>query len=90
MKKKRKPLQPPQTNSERLYIRLTPPNTRIFRYLLEGYEGVAYTSIVERKTSVVKIKYSKDQEKDVQETLEEIRTIVDFDYIPFDSIKDQF
>lgn len=78
---KRPPLAPPPRFSSRLYIRLPQRQTRLFRYLLEAYDNLAYTSVVERKGCILKIVYSPQSEKHLREALEDIRSAVPFEYL---------
>lgn len=71
-RRKRPPLAPSPRFSARLYIRLAPERTRLFRYLLEAYDNLAYSSVIERKTCILKLVYSPMQEREFLAALAEI------------------
>lgn len=78
---KRPPLAPPPRFSSRLYVRLPQPQTRLFRYLLEAYDNLAYTSVTDRKACILKVIYTPQCEKHLLDVLEDIRTSVPFEYL---------
>lgn len=72
-KRKRPPLLPAPRVSSRLYIRLAPAHTRLFRYLLEAYDNLAYSSVADRKACILKLVYSPQQEREFLAALDEIK-----------------
>lgn len=81
-KRKRPPLLPAPRFSGRLYIRLEPGQTRLFRYLLEAYDNLAYSSVADRKACILKLVYSPQQKKEFLSALDEIRQSVRFEALP--------
>ena len=78
-KRKRPPLLPAPRFSGRIYIRLEPEHTRLFRYLLEAYDNLAYSSVAERKACILKLVYSPQQEREFLAALAEIRQSLPFE-----------
>lgn len=84
-KRKRPPLPPPPRLSGRVYVRLDPARTRLFRYLLEAYDNLAYCSVADRKACILKLVYSPQQEAEFRAALNEIRQSLDFDFLPIEN-----
>lgn len=80
-KRKRPPLRPAPRFSSRLYIRLEQSDTRMFRYLLEAYDNLAYSSVADRKACILKLVYSPQQEKEFMAALSEICMSVKFEIL---------
>lgn len=64
--------------SERKLIHIAPDKVGIFRQLLESYENIALFTVLERKTAILKLMFSKDQEYIVEKTLKNIQSTVPF------------
>lgn len=77
--RKSPPLRPAPQWSAHVYVRLPQTETRLFRYLLEGYDNLAFTSVIERKTTVLKVVYSPSQEREVLAVLQGIAEQVRMD-----------
>lgn len=73
--------------SERLYVRLEPSRTRLFRYLLEAEDNLAYTSVVDRKACLLKVVFAREQRKHLEETLQNMRRTVEFLIVDFTNAK---
>ena len=71
----------PPEYSERFYVKLRPEDTRQFRYLLEAYDNLAYSSVVERKGCILKIVFAPGQRGLVRQALEEIRAGLEFEIL---------
>lgn len=84
-KRKRPPLLPAPRLSGRLYVRLEPGRTRLFRYLLEAYDNLAYSSVADRKACILKLVYSPQQEKEFLAALDEMRQSLPFETLPVNS-----
>lgn len=82
MARKRRPLPPAPQRSARCYIRLEQSQTRLFRYLLEGYDNLAYTSVADRRACILKVVYSPHSEKPVQDALREMQQSLTFEILP--------
>ncbi len=67
--------------SERLYVKLRPEDARQFRYLLEAYDNLAYSSVVERKGCTLKLVFAPGWRDQVLRTLDEIRSGLDLEII---------
>jgi hypothetical protein len=65
-------LTPPPRFSSRLDLRIPREKSRIFRYLLEAYDNLAYISVVDRREAVFKVVYSPRAERALRAALEEI------------------
>lgn len=76
------PHAPPANWSERLYVRLPPAETRLFRYLLDAYDNLAFTSVVARKDCILKVGFSPDQKKELLQALDEMRQSLEFEILP--------
>ena len=72
MSKKLKPLPAPPEASARLYVEMPPAEVRFFRYLLEGVDNLAYTSVVDRRIALLKVVFSPHQEEELRSVLKEI------------------
>ncbi|MDR1660362.1 MAG: DUF4911 domain-containing protein [Desulfovibrio sp.] len=55
-----------------LLIRLAREHTAMFRFLLEAYENLAYFTVLERKTALLKLVFSPHQRENVLRALDEI------------------
>ena len=84
--RKRQPLLPPPARSARCYIKVKPAQTRLFRYLLEGYDNLAYTSVVDRRACILKIVYSPQQQLLLNETLNIMQQTLPFSILPVESL----
>jgi hypothetical protein len=67
--------------SSRLYLHLAPADTRLFRYLLEARDNLAYTSVIERKGCILKIVFTPSMEKELRQALHEMRQSCPFEII---------
>lgn len=81
-KRKRPPLVPAPRFSGRVYIRLEPERARLFRYLLEGYDNLGYSSVADRKACILKLVYSPQQEPEFLAALAEIKRSLPFEILP--------
>ncbi len=66
------PALPPPTYSKRLLLRLAPSDVGMFRFLLEAYDNLAYFSVLEPKTALLKIVFSPHADNTVHRALQEI------------------
>ncbi|MBD5539542.1 MAG: DUF4911 domain-containing protein [Desulfovibrio sp.] len=62
--------------SGRLLVRLAPADVALFRFLLEAYENLAFFTVLERKTALLKVVFSPQQEDAVRAVLAEIAASV--------------
>lgn len=85
MRRKRPPLAPSPRCSARLYIRLAPEQTRLFRYLLEAYDNLAYSSVIERKSCILKLVYSPMQKREFMAALAEIGASLPLEVLPINA-----
>ncbi|MDE7241306.1 DUF4911 domain-containing protein [Desulfovibrio sp.] len=66
------PCPAPPRQSGRLLVRVAPGDVALFRFLLEAYENLAFFSVLERKTALLKVVFSPQQEDAVRAALAEI------------------
>ena len=81
-RKTRAPLPPPPARSARTYLRLPRAQARLFRYLLEGRDNLAYTSVVDRQACILKVVCAPGQETALRQCLEELRGRIPWEFIP--------
>jgi hypothetical protein len=67
--------------SSRLYVRLKPSDTRLFRYLLDACDNLAYTSVVDRKGCILKVVFTPDMAKELRQTLRSMRQSCPFEIL---------
>lgn len=72
--RKRKPGKalPAPAHSHFLLIRLAPAHTGMFRFLLEAYDNLAYFTVLEKDTALLRLIYSPHCEKSVRRALADI------------------
>lgn len=72
--RKRKPGKalPPPAHSRSLLIRLAPAHTGMFRFLLEACDNLAYFTVLEKDTALLRLFYSPHCEKSVRRALDDI------------------
>ena len=68
---RRDPSPPVPRESGRLLIRLAREHTAMFRFLLEAYENLAYFTVLERKTAMLKLVFSPHQRENTLRALDE-------------------
>ncbi|MBO4301360.1 MAG: DUF4911 domain-containing protein [Desulfovibrio sp.] len=66
------PAQPPPQRSCSLLVRLAPEHTAMFRFLLEAYGHMAYFTVLERHTALLRLIFSPHCEDGVREMLSQI------------------
>lgn len=74
-KRKKRPLGPPlpaPAVSSLLLVRLAPSKVGMFRFLLEGYDNLAYFTVLERHTALLKIVFSPHRDSFMREALTQI------------------
>ena len=64
-----RPCPAPPRHSGRLLVRLAPADVALFRFLLEAYENLAFFTVLERKTALLKVVFSPQQEDAVRAAL---------------------
>ena len=71
LRKRRKPAPalPPPTRSASLLVRIAPENTGLFRFLLEAYDHVAYFTVLEHKTALLRVIFSPHREDETRRAL---------------------
>lgn len=68
--------------SQRIYLELDKRDIAYFRFLLESQDNLAYMSVVDRYTPVLKLTFSPGQAKEVQQFLEEIQSEIHLKLLP--------
>ncbi|MEG2172279.1 MAG: DUF4911 domain-containing protein [Desulfovibrionaceae bacterium] len=56
---------------------MNPSQVGMFRFLLEGYDNLAYFTVLERRTALLKLVFSPHREYFVREALAQIAGTVD-------------
>ncbi len=79
---KKKPEPAPEYSSV-LYVQMEPQEVRLFRYLLEARDNLAYTSVIDRWASVLKLVFSPQQKEELIEHLSDMQASVNFKIVPF-------
>ena len=69
---------PPPRRSGRLLLRLTPEHIALFRFLLEAYDNLAYFTVLERRTALLKLVFSPQRERAVRRALSEMARSLPF------------
>lgn len=67
---------PPPRRSRRLLVRLAPRDVALFRFHLEAHDNLAFFTTLERKTALLKVVFSPEQEDAVRAALAEIKASV--------------
>lgn len=67
----KRPLPPPR-RSGRLLVRLEPSRVGMFRFLLEAYDHVAYFTVLNKKSALLKIVFSPHRERAARAALADI------------------
>lgn len=65
----RGPLSSAGRRSARLYLRLAPADIALFKFILEGYDNLAYLTVIDKFEAVVRLVFSPDQRDEVMEFL---------------------
>ena len=68
----------PGLPSGRLLLRLTPEHIALFRFLLEAYDTLAYFTVLERRTALLKLVFSPQRERAVRRALAEMARSLPF------------
>ena len=78
--RRRKPVSlPAASTSEMLLIRISPRDTGLFRYLLEGGDNMAMLTVLDPKKALFKLLFSPHQREDVRSFLGSMRQTVPFE-----------
>ncbi len=81
MKRKARNDNNPYTCSGRLYIQLAPSDVALFRFLLEANDNLALFTVVQRKKAILLLRFSPDQEQEVQEFLTQAKTEMEIEIV---------
>lgn len=63
---------PAAQKSAYLFVQLPPTHVAMFRFLLEAYENVAYFTVLNRYSALLKIVFSPHREKATRQALADI------------------
>lgn len=69
---------PPPERSASLLVRLEPQHVAMFRFLLESYGHTAFFTVLERRTALLRLRFSPQCRKAVLAALEEMAATVPF------------
>jgi len=86
--RRRKPVSLPAARaSEMLLIRISPRDTGLFRYLLEGGDNLAMLTVLDPKKALFKLMYSPHQREELRAFLDSMHHAVPFEVLewPFGS-----
>ena len=80
MRERRKPAPalPPPTHSDSLLVRIAPERTGLFRFLLEAYDHVAYFTVLENKTALLRVIFSPHRQREAREALQQMAQSLPF------------
>lgn len=81
--KKRIVILPLQKNSGHLFITIVPSQVNIFRFLLEAHDNLGFFTVLNRKTSLLKVVFSQDQEEDLHKALAEISSLIPLEILTY-------
>ena len=73
------------TKSSIVYLRVGSKDMAMFRFLLEAYDGLAMFTVIEPKTTLVKVIYSPHEEARLKLALESIQEL-----IPIETMENPF
>ena len=71
-RRKPAPALPPPTRSGSLLVRIAPEQTGLFRFLLEAYDHVAYFTVLENKTALLRVIFSPHREREARQALQQM------------------
>ena len=77
-RRKPAPALPPPAGSGSLLVRIAPENTGLFRFLLEAYDHVAYFTVLENRTALLRIIFSPHRERETREALKQMAQSLPF------------
>ena len=77
-RRKPAPTLPPPTRSASLLVRIAPENTGMFRFLLEAYDHVAYFTVLENKTALLRVIFSPHRQREAREALQQMAQSLPF------------
>ncbi len=68
----------PAQFSRSIYLEIAPNQVNMFRFLLEAYDNLALFTVLDKYKAILKVFFSPHQEKEVQRTLRDMQSLVDF------------
>ena len=77
-RRKPAPALPPPTRSASLLVRIAPEQTGMFRFLLEAYDHVAYFTVLENKTALLRVIFSPHRQREAREALQQMAQSLTF------------
>lgn len=92
LRKTRKPgpSLPPPAHSVSLLVRLSAKHTGMFRFLLEAYDNLAFFTVLEHKTALLRFIFSPHREREARAALDQIAqslslTVEEWPFPPLDT-----
>ncbi len=64
-----------------VYIKITPSQVGMFRFLLEAYDNLALFTVLDKFEAILKVFYSPHQEKEALERLADMQSVVEFEFV---------
>ena len=77
-RRKPAPALPPPTRSASLLVRIAPEHTGMFRFLLEAYDHVAYFTVLENRTALLRVIFSPYRQREAREALQQMAQSLPF------------
>ena len=77
-RRKPAPALPPPARSASLLVRIAPEHTGMFRFLLEAYDHVAYFTVLENKTALLRVIFSPHRQREAREALQQMAQSLTF------------
>ena len=77
-RRKPAPALPPPTRSASLLVRIAPEHTGMFRFLLEAYDHVAYFTVLENRTALLRVIFSPHRQREAREALQQMAQSLPF------------
>ena len=58
--------------SEHVYVKTDPSNIAFIKFIFEGYDNLACTTVIDNTEAIIKITFTKEYTKEVLEVLEDL------------------
>ncbi len=58
--------------SEHLYVKTSPYNIAFIKFIFEGYDNLAYTTVIDNTEAIIKVTFTKEYTRDVLEVLKSL------------------
>ncbi len=68
--------------SDRIYIKIKPSSIAYLKFIIEGYDNLAYVSIVDKQEAIVKITFTSEYKMDIKKIIKDLEKEMDIKWIP--------